>query len=121
MAELIDQLGGPERLRLTVENFYDKIVSDPMLESFFENTDVSHIRGQQKMFFAMVLGGEGAYKGRDLRKAHAGLVDDGMSDPHFSRMKALFRQTLVEMDVEDEAVEKIVALFESRRNEILGR
>jgi len=118
---LIDQLGGPKRLRLTIENFYDKIISDPMLSSFFADYDVSHIRGQQRMFFAMVLGGNESYHGRDLKKAHASLVEDGVSDPHFNRMKALFRQTMVEMSVDAETIEKIIDIFESHRNEVLGR
>lgn len=121
MTELIDQLGGPKRLRLTIENFYDKIVSDPMLAPLFAESDMSNIRSKQKMFFSMVLGGDDAYHGRDLTKAHAHLVDDGIGDPHFSRMKALFRQTMVEMVVDEATIEKIVDIFESHRNDVLGR
>lgn len=121
MTELIDQLGGPKRLRLTIENFYDKIISDPMLAPVFAESDMSNIRSKQKMFFSMVLGGDDSYHGRDLTKAHANLVEDGIGDPHFSRMKALFRQTMVEMSVDEAAVEKIVDIFESHRNDVLGR
>ena len=121
MTDLIDQLGGPKRLHLTIENFYDKIISDPMLSEFFADYDVTHIRGQQRMFFAMVLGGDDAYHGRDLTKAHASLVEDGISDPHFNRMKALFRQTMVEMVVDEATIEKIIDVFETHRNEVLGR
>ena len=121
MAELIDQLGGPKRLRLTIENFYDKVISDPMLAPVFAEADVSSIRGKQKMFFNMVLGGEDDYHGRDLTKAHAHLVETGIGDPHFSRMKALFRQTLVEMAVDGDAVDRVVEIFESHRNDVLGR
>lgn len=121
MTDLIDQLGGPKRLRLTIENFYDKVISDPMLAPVFEEADVTTIRGKQKMFFNMVLGGEDDYHGRDLTKAHAHLVENGIGDPHFSRMKALFRQTMVEMAVDEETIEKIVIVFESHRNDVLGR
>ncbi len=121
MAELIDQLGGPKRLRLTIENFYDKVLSDPMLAPLFEGSDMTHIRGQQRMFFAMVLGGGETYSGRDLSKVHATLIEDGIGDPHFTRMKSLFRQTMVEMNVDADTVDRITDIFESHRNAVLGR
>lgn len=121
MTELIDQLGGPKRLRLTIDNFYDKVLSDPILSPLFESTDMSHVRTQQRMFFAMVLGGDDGYAGRDLTRAHAHLIEDGIGDPHFSRMKALYRQTMVEMNVDADTVEKITDVFESHRNAVLGR
>ena len=68
---------------------------------------MDRLRGMQKAFLTMALGGEDAYTGRDLTSAHAGLVERGLNDSHFDRFMKCLRQTLEELDIGEEIPETL--------------
>ena len=77
------QIGGADAVEKAVDIFYRKVLSDDLISSFFDDTDMDAQRNKQKSFLTMVLGGPNEYTGKDLRTAHAPLVEKGLNEEHF--------------------------------------
>lgn len=45
-------------------------MADPVVNYFFENTDMNKQRERQKQFITLVVGGPNKYEGVDMKKAH---------------------------------------------------
>jgi hemoglobin len=76
---------------------------------------------RQKAFLTMVFGGPVAYTGKDMRAAHARLVEMGLNDSHFDAVVELLGATLTELKVPKELIGKIAAIAESVRADVLNR
>ena len=118
---LYEQLGGEEMVSKTVTIFYRKVLADPLLRPFFENMDMVRLESMQRAFLVTAFGGPGAYSGRDMRRAHGGLVARGMSDVHFDAVLTHLDDTLAELNVIKPLRDWARALTESLRKDILGR
>lgn len=90
---LYDKLG-EERIRPAVENFYAKLLTDPVLKQFFVGSDLNRFKFQ---FLTFVFGDQSKYKGRDMRAVHAPMIKDkGLNFSHFETTVKYFRQALEE-------------------------
>lgn len=69
---IYDQIGGAGAVGATVDLFYDKVLGDPSLASYFESIDIGRLKGHQRTFIAAAVGGPEAYPGRSMAEAHAG-------------------------------------------------
>lgn len=118
---LYELIGGRRAIHAAVESFYKKVESDPTLSPFFDRTDMSHQIALQSMFISLLLGGRVVYTGKDIRAAHSGARDLGLSDSHFDSFLNHFRAALGEQGVQSDKIEKVLALLESKRGEVLGR
>lgn len=118
---LYEQLGGDAMVAKTVTRFYDKVVADPLLRPFFEGMDMRRLQAMQKAFLTTAFGGPNAYTGRDMRRAHERLVQQGMSDAHFDAVMKHLDSTLAEQEVNKPLRDWARALTESMRKDILGR
>ena len=67
---LYQRIGGEAAVNAAVDLFYRKVLSDPLVSQFFDNSDMDEQRGKQKAFLAMVFGGPNDYTGKDMRSAH---------------------------------------------------
>jgi hemoglobin len=121
MSSLYDQLGGAAAVEAAVDIFYRKMLLDERVAGFFETVDMDRQRAKQKAFLTMVFGGPNAYSGRDMRAAHAGLVQRGLSDVHVDIVIEHLGGTLKELGVADEHIAKVAAIANSVRGEVLGR
>lgn len=62
-----------DKLAAAVEQFFDKVVEDPLLQLYFYETDVARLKQRFALYLAYLVGGsEGRYPGPDVLKAHAG-------------------------------------------------
>lgn len=77
---LFERLGGKAAVEAAVDLFYQKVLADPGISHFFEGTDMRVQRGKQKAFLITVFGGPAIYTGKDLRRAHAPLVERGLTE-----------------------------------------
>jgi hemoglobin len=118
---LYDLIGGRTAIQAAVESFYRKVLADPSLRPFFDQTDVPHQVALQSMFISMLLGGRVVYTGKDLPTAHAGAREKGLTDSHFDSFLKHFRAALVEAKVPPDKLEKVMTLLEGTRNSVLGR
>ena len=116
--DLYDLIGGPSPIEAATEVFYDKVLQDDSLRQFFERVDVAHLRSRQSMFISMLLAGR-VYTGKNIRDAHAGSRDRGLTDAHFDLFLQHFRAALEEVGVKPENAEIIMKRLESKRGTIL--
>lgn len=97
---LYERVGGEDGISLLVESFYDRVLADPELRPFFEDTAMDKLRRMQHEFFTAALGGPGDYSGRPLDQAHAGR---GIEARHLQRFVGHLLAVLdEEFDLEEE-------------------
>jgi len=118
---IYDQIGGQAAVDAAVDIFYRKVLADPQISSFFDDTDMDGQRVKQKAFLTMVFGGPNSYTGKDLRSAHAPLVEKGLTDSHFDAVAGHLQATLDELGVPAEISGEIMATAAGTRDEVLNR
>lgn len=115
---IYEQLGGAPAIDIAVDKFYDKVLADPIVNHFFKETNMNFQRKHQKNFITYATGGPHNYQGRDMRKAHEKFH---LEDIHMDTIKKHLGDTLLELGVKAELVQKVLDLVETLRNEILNR
>jgi hemoglobin len=95
MISLYDQIGG-EALRAVVDDFCDRMFSDPIICFLFAGKDKHSIQQKEWEMTAAMLGANVKYTGRSLKAAHArSLILEG----HFYRRAMILEQTLIDREV----------------------
>jgi hemoglobin len=118
---LYERLGGEAAVEAAVVRFYDKIMADPELSPFFEALALPAQIAKQIAFMKMAFGGPSEYTGRDLRTAHARLVQQrGLSSRHFDAVASHLRSTLEELSVEPKAIDEVLVIVGGTKNDVLG-
>ena len=103
---LFDRIGGSKAIDAAVEQLYERILADPSLSEFFENTNTARLKKKQKDFLTTAFGGPKIYKGRDMKKAHAHLP---IEEQHFARVATHLVNTLQSLGLPNEIIEEIVS------------
>ncbi len=116
---LYETIGGRLKLNAAVELFYQKVLADESLRPFFEEVGMDHLRERQSMFVSMLLGGKVVYTGKDIHAAHAQPRKMGMDESHFDIFLQYFRESLEEVGVLPERLDKIIKLLEASRDAVL--
>jgi hemoglobin len=118
---LFEKLGGEAAVDAAVDIFYRKVLSDSTINRFFDGVDMEKQAAKQKNFLTMAFGGPNNYTGEDMRKGHAHLVKQGLSDSHFDAVAGHLKSTLEELNVADNLINEVLAIAESTREDVLGR
>lgn len=118
---LYQRIGGAAAVEAAVDLFYRKVLTDPDVSAFFDSTDMDGQRAKQKSFLTMVFGGPHEYSGKDMRTAHAKLVDDGLNDSHFDKVAGHLQATLEELEVDEKSIAEVMAIAGSTRDDVLNR
>jgi hemoglobin len=119
---LYNRIGGEPALMAAVDLFYAKVLANELTRPFFVGLDMDAQIRKQIAFMAWAFGGPEAFKGRDLRSAHAELVRQrGLSDAHFDAVAQSLEESLVELGVGRPLVDEVLAIVGSCRGEVLGR
>jgi hemoglobin len=121
MATLYEQLGGAAAIDKAVDIFYRRMLGDDRVARFFEDVDMDRQAAKQRAFLTMVLGGPSQYTGRDMRRAHAGLVNRGLADQHVDVVVEHLGATLRELGASEAQIADVAALANSVRGDVLGR
>jgi hemoglobin len=66
-------IGGSRAVAAVVDEFYRRLIDDPVTSPFFGSADLARLKRHQVLMLVKVLGGPDRYTGRDLRTAHADL------------------------------------------------
>jgi hemoglobin len=69
---LYDAIGGEAALVAVVEDFYLRVSVDPQLSGFFAGVNMVKLKTRAVEFLTTALGGPGVYRGKSMRKVHAG-------------------------------------------------
>ncbi|MDP6388357.1 MAG: group 1 truncated hemoglobin [Alphaproteobacteria bacterium] len=118
---LFDKLGGEPAVDVAVDIFYRKVLSDESISHFFDDTDMDEQRAKQKSFLTMVFGGPHEYTGKDMREAHAPLVEKGLDDSHFDAVAGHLQATLDELGVPEDIAGEVMTIAASTRDDVLNR
>lgn len=116
-----EQIGGAPAVDKAVEIFYRKVLSDDRISDYFDGVDMDAQAAKQRAFITMAVGGPNNYTGRDMRTAHAHLVERGLTDVHFDAVITHLASTLEELGVPDDLIAGIGEKLEGLRTDILGR
>jgi hemoglobin len=73
MASIFDQIGGASAVGAVVDEFYVRVVDDPLLKRYFDGVDMTNLKTHQRLFVAAALGGPQEYYGRSMSEAHTGM------------------------------------------------
>jgi len=117
---LYQRLGGAAAVDAAVDVFYRKVVADPSISRFFDNTDMDAQRAKQKAFLSMAFGGPKEYTGKDLRQAHAPLVEKGLNETHFNAVAGHLQATLQELGLAAGLVDEVMAIAASTHDDVLN-
>jgi len=121
MSSIYEQLGGAPAIEAAVDDFYRRVLRDEELRPFFDDIDMDKQRRKQAGFLTMVTGGPNEYTGRDMRTAHAHLLDRGLADRHVDLVIKHLGETLAGLGVAPELVGQVAAVAESVRDDVLSR
>jgi hemoglobin len=103
---IYEQIGGAGSVRAAVDIFYDKVLADPSLSSYFADTDMVHLKAHQRAFITAAIGGPNGYSGQSMAAAHAGLDIDHDA---FSAVVGHLVDTLTELEVPADVIGQIGA------------
>ena len=118
---IYETIGGAGAIDAAVDIFYRKVLADDRISHFFETVDMERQAAKQKAFLTMVFGGPNHYTGKDMRAAHAHLVQRGLNDTHFDAVMENLAATLKELKVPDSMIAEMAAVAESTRKDVLSR
>lgn len=103
---LYERIGGEEGIASMVDSFYDQVVEDPVLESYFKNVPIDRLRRMQRELFGAATGGPIIYSGRPLRDVHQGL---NISRTELQRFIDILIATLESRNISENDVRDIIA------------
>ncbi|MFE5407371.1 group 1 truncated hemoglobin [Microbacterium sp. NPDC056569] len=111
-----DEIGGATTMKAVVTVFYERVVADPELETWFRDVDMTRLRAHQRAFLTAALGGPEMFSGRSLEAAHAGLEITGDA---FDAVVEHLTVSLHDLGVPDDVVGSVRARLEASRGEIV--
>lgn len=118
MSSLFERIGGEAAVDTAVDIFYEKVLADNRINSFFQDLDMVAQARKQKAFLTMVFGGPNSYDGKDMRNAHATL---GLDEDHYNAVIENLAGTLEELGVADSDIQEVAAVAGTVKDDILNR
>lgn len=103
---LFDRVGGEQGVRNLVRSFYDRVLKDPELATFFESTSIDRLYAMQYEFFAAALDGPVKYSGLSIHQAHFGR---GIEREHFARFVNHLIDTLRAWQLSDQEIHLLIS------------
>lgn len=114
---IFDQIGGAPAVEAAVEQFYQRVLVDPLLKPFFKDSNLSWLKKSQTRFFTTALGGPQIYKGADMKTAHQHLP---IEERHFGRVAQHLSDTLKALNVPVNLIQEIMATAGSLAPQIIN-
>lgn len=113
---LYDELGGFSAVRKLVSDFYDRVLEEDDLASFFKDTDMANLIDHQTKFWTTLLGGPASYTDEQLEKIHAKM---GIEDQHFDLILDLAVETLEDHDIDSQHIDNIAEQLKGYRPSVV--
>ena len=118
---LYERLGGEPAFQAAVDDFYRRMLTDDRVSRFFDDVEMDGQIAKQKAFLTFVTGGPAEYTGKDMRAAHAPLLERGLASEHVDIVIEHLGQTLADLGAKPEDIGEVAALAESVRADVLGQ
>jgi hemoglobin len=117
MSSIYERFGGPLAVEELVDRLDEQLLVDPRLAGRFAGVDLATLARHQRDLITVLLGGEGAYAGRELRQAHSDL---DLDESHFDSFLDHLEHALKTMDTPPDVAAQVRAAFTSLRGRVLG-
>ncbi len=114
---LVDRIGGPERMRQILGRFYARLAGDPIVGFFFAGRDLESIADGQHRFLMGAMGA-GPKGGKHPSEAHTDLPP--ILPGHFARRLVVLREVLEEEGLDPDNIEAWVKIEASFRGLLQG-
>ncbi len=114
---LFQRIGGMIAVDAAVDIFYSKVMQDDRIRHFFRHIDMEKQAGKLKTFLAYAFGAPFPYTGKSLREAHRHMQ---LTEEHFNAVAEHLVSTLVQLDVEQELIDQVVAIAVSTKRDVLN-
>jgi hemoglobin len=114
---LYARIGGAEAVSAMVNSFYERVLEDPELASFFARADMRKLRAMQREFFSVALGGPVTYFGKPLAYSHRGR---GIEAKHLQRFTEHMLATLRDQQLSEREISDILDRINVYSSDILG-
>jgi len=114
---LFDRVGGEQGVKNLVRSFYDRVLKDPELASFFEGASIDRLFKMQYEFFAAALDGPVTYSGLSIHQAHFGL---GIDKDDFCRFVNHLIDTLRTWQISDQEIQSLISRVNTYADEVTG-
>jgi hemoglobin len=117
MADVYERFGGPLAVEELVARLDQRLLLDPRMADLFDGVDLASLARHQHDLITVLMGGRGDYRGRGLRRAHAGL---GLEEHHFVAFMDHLACVLTAMGTPPDVADQVQAVFAELRTEIIG-
>jgi hemoglobin len=111
-----DAIGGGPAVSAVVNDFYERVLGDSQLVSYFEGIDIPRLKRHQVLLVTQVLGGPNNYDGRSLKEAHEGL---GIDHDDFTRVAGHLTGAMREAGVPDDILMRAMATVAATEPDIV--
>jgi hemoglobin len=114
---LFARIGGEQTIAELIGDFYDRVLADPELKPFFNNTSMDKLGRMQREFFSAALDGPITYTGKPLSHVHHG---KGITKRHFALYVDHLIDTLRDHGITDQDAQDIIGRISTYADEITG-
>ncbi len=115
---LYDQLGGEAAISKVVDYFYELVLKDDSVNSYFKETDMEKQRSHQTKFISFALGGPNQYSGKSMAKAHEGM---NLQEVHFQAIVKHLHEALAHFGVSERDIDTALTKVASLKDDILQK
>ncbi|GGN20159.1 group I truncated hemoglobin [Halarchaeum nitratireducens] len=115
---IYDEIGGKDAVESVVDDFYDRVLDDPVLEPYFEDTDMNELFAHQVQFVSAVAGGPVEYDGADMQTAHEGM---GITAEAFDRVADYLAAAMAENGVPEEDIDAVIDEVAALKDDVVGQ
>jgi len=116
LKNLLQSIGGEDRLREILRDFYHRMSEDILIGYFFTGKDLNSIADRQSDFLIYAMGASTTYQGKLPTSAHLELPP--ILKGHFDRRLVILRQTLKDHGLRDPDIQNWID-FESAFREVV--
>ena len=114
---IYDEIGGAPAVEAVVEAFYQRLLADPDLMSYFEGRDMARLKAHQRALVTVALGGTAEeYNGRMMHPAHAGLA---ITHQAFDKVLDHLAGALSDAGVPSATTAKFLAILQPLRTDVV--
>lgn len=110
-------LGGHAAVVALIDQFYRRVLADPLLAPYFAGVPIERLRRMQYAFFSAALGGPEDYKGRVIAHAHQRLH---ISREHFQHFVDHLFETLSQLPLSEQDRYDIIARVNLYADDVIG-
>lgn len=120
MSSLFDRVGGDPAIAAAVDGFYERVLADDRLRTFFDGVDAKGLMSKQRDFLSFAFGAQTEWTGQSIRAAHAPLVKRGLEARHFTWVAEHLQDTLESLGLDKDLVSEVLEVVGSTHNDVLG-